>query len=149
MGDVSASRRKDVFMATRLFLFPQAQPRDPAVEAWRQRQAGPLGAVARHWFTALRQAGTHVHELMHDGHPTACFNSAAFAYVGTFQAHVTVGFFHGSDLRDPTGILQGTGRFMRHVKLRDAQPDPALVTLIHVAFQDIQSRVAATDLQAR
>lgn len=33
-------------------------------------------------------------------------------------AHVNVGFFRGAELADPDGLLEGSGRFMRHVKLR-------------------------------
>jgi hypothetical protein len=39
-----------------------------------------------------------------------------------FTAHVNVGFFRGAELSDPNGLLQGTGKFMRHVKLRPGAP---------------------------
>ncbi len=82
---------------------------------------------------------------MHDGQPTACVDDAAFAYVNTFRAHVNVGFFLGTSLRDPASILEGTGRFMRHVKLRPgaATGDDALGALIREAYLDIKRRVAA------
>ena len=31
-------------------------------------------------------------------------------------AYVNVGFFHGAALDDPAGLLEGTGKRMRHVK---------------------------------
>jgi hypothetical protein len=37
--------------------------------------------------------------------------------IGVFRRHVTVGFPRGTDLDDPAGILQGTGKAMRHVRL--------------------------------
>ena len=40
----------------------------------------------------------------------------AFAYVNVFRDHVNVGFFHGAFLSDPAGLLEGTGKRMRHVK---------------------------------
>jgi hypothetical protein len=43
---------------------------------------------------------------------------APFGYVNIFTSHVNVGFFHGALLPDPARLLQGTGKFMRHVKLR-------------------------------
>ena len=66
----------------------------------------------------MRRRGADVHELMHDGCPTACVGDAAFGYVNAFREHVNVGFFTGAFLSDPDGLLEGTGKRMRHVKLR-------------------------------
>jgi hypothetical protein len=54
-----------------------------------------------------------------------------------------VGFFHGATLPDPARLLQGTGRFMRHVKLRPGASTnaAALSKLIDMAYWDIKSRV--------
>jgi hypothetical protein len=54
-----------------------------------------------------------------------------------------VGFFHGATLPDPARLLQGNGRFMRHVKLRPgtAIDAPALSRLIETAYSDIKARV--------
>jgi hypothetical protein len=128
----------------RLFLFESAAVRDPEVDAWFTARPGPLGTLSRHCFEILRAAGDDVRELLHDGHPTACLGTAAFAYVDAFSAHVNVGFFHGSDLDDPAGLLEGSGKFMRHVKLRpDSMPDQdALQQLIHEAYRDMRFRLA-------
>ncbi len=58
-------------------------------------------------------------------------------------SHVNVGFFHGATLPDPARLLQGTGKFMRHVKLRPgiATNDEALDRLIDAAYWDIKARV--------
>jgi hypothetical protein len=128
-----------------LFRFPEAVRREPAIDAWMHECAGDLGAVARRWFDVMRACGDDVRELLHDGHPTACVGEAAFAYVNVFTAHVNVGFFQGAALDDPHGLLEGTGRFMRHVKLRPGvQVDEhALGSLIRTAYVDIKRRVAA------
>lgn len=120
--------------------FPTSVKRDPAIEAWIHDHPGALGSIAQRWFAAMRTCGDDVRELLHDGHPTACVGDAAFAYVNAFTAHVNVGFFRGAELLDPAGLLQGTGRFMRHVKLR---PDRdvnanALTRLIETAYLDIK-----------
>jgi hypothetical protein len=54
-----------------------------------------------------------------------------------------VGFFHGAVLPDPDRLLQGAGRFMRHVKLRPgiAANSAALGRLIDAAYSDIKARV--------
>ena len=80
---------------------------------------------------------------MHDGHPTACVADAAFAYVNAFTAHVNVGFFRGAELVDPAGLLEGTGMYMRHVKVRpDSSVDAkALTELIDTAYTDMKGRL--------
>ena len=129
----------------RLFRFPSATRRDPAVQAWFDARPGELGALARHWFDVLRACGGDVRELLHDGQPTACVGEAAFAYVDAFSAHVNVGFFHGNDLADPASLLQGAGKFMRHVKLAPgrAVDDAALRRLIAGAYADMRARSRA------
>ena len=129
----------------RLFQFPTAIRRDPAVEAWFDDRAGELGAMARRWFEVMRGCGDDVRELLHDDHPTACVGEAAFGYVNAFTAHVNVGFFRGAEIADPSGLLEGTGKRMRHVKLQsDANIDPhALKTMIETAYTDIKRRINA------
>lgn len=128
---------------TELFRLNGAVERDPAIDAWLRQQAGELGDIARQWFEAMRQCGDEVRELMHDGSPTACLGDAAFGYVNVFTSHVNVGFFQGSALPDPARLLQGSGKFMRHVKLRSGEPinAAALHQLIEMAYEDIKARV--------
>ena len=128
-----------------LFLFPTAVERDPAIEVWMHEHAGELGAIARRWFEVMRGCGNDVRELLHDGHPTACVGDAAFAYVNAFKDHVNVGFFRGAEIADPKGLLVGTGRLMRHVKLSpEADVDTAaLMKLIQTAYADMKRRLKA------
>lgn len=130
---------------TRFLRFNGASKHQPLIDEWFMNQRPDLAAIAREWFSQLRNCGPDVTELLHDGHPTACVEDAAFGYVNVFTAHVNVGFFHGASLADPSLLLQGTGRFMRHVKARpDAVPDrAALEALIRGAYADIKARLAA------
>jgi hypothetical protein len=130
-------------MRTDLLRFDGAVERDPAIAAWMRAHAGELGAIAREWFAAMRKCGDEVRELLHDGCPVACLGDAPFGYVNVFTSHVNVGFFHGAALPDPASMLQGSGKFMRHVKLRPGTPAnaEALKRLIAAAYADIKSRV--------
>jgi hypothetical protein len=118
--------------------------RSPAIDEWLDEREPELGAIARRWFERMRQCGDDVRELLHDGCPTACVGDVAFAYVNVFNAHVNAGFFHGAELDDPAGLLEGTGRRMRHVKLRprDGVDAEALSRLIDVAYADVRWRLA-------
>lgn len=130
---------------SRLMLFPTAVEREPAIEQWMHRHPQALAAIAWHWFEIMRACGSDVRELLHDGHPTACVGEAAFCYVNAFTAHVNVGFFLGACLPDPNGLLEGTGKCMRHVKLRPEEKvdASALEKLIETAYLDMKSRVHA------
>lgn len=134
-----------------LLRFDGAVERDPAIEAWFEAlpgargktHAAALGAIARRWFEVMRQCGDEVRELLHDGCPTACLGDAPFGYVNVFTAHLNVGFFHGAALPDPARVLQGRGKFMRHVTLRpgEVSNDAALRALLAAAYEDIKARV--------
>src|SRR5499433_2357942 len=104
-------------MKAELLRFNGVRERDPAIDAWLKKHPDELGAIARHWFEVMRECGDEVRELMHDGCPVACLGDVPFGYVNVFSSHVNVGFFHGASLPDPARLLQGTGKFMRHVKL--------------------------------
>ena len=128
---------------SQLLRFPSAVDCDPAIQVWMDEHSGELGAIAQRWFECIRGCGDDVRELLHDGCPTACVGDAAFAYVNAFKAHVNVGFFRGAEIADPEGLLEGTGRFGRHVKLRpDREVDSeALARLIETAYIDIKGRL--------
>ena len=142
-----------------LFRLSGAVSRDPEVEAWFagpvrldrevdilfSEPADDLRGIARTWFERMRRCGDDVVELMHDGCPVACVEDAPFGYVNAFKAHMNVGFFHGAALDDPTGLLEGAGKHMRHVKLRPGQPvdAAALNELIAAAYRDIRLRLKA------
>ncbi len=123
--------------------FPTSVKRDPAIEIWMREHEGELGVIARRWFEIMRACGDDVRELLHDGHPTACVGDAAFGYVNAFTAHVNVGFFRGAELSDPHDLLEGSGKFMRHVKLRPGIEinAGALKKLIETAYTDMKERL--------
>jgi hypothetical protein len=128
-----------------VFRLPGAVRHDPGVVAWFSDPGYELRRLAQPWFDRMRQCGEDVRVLLHDGHPTACVQDAAFGYVDAFRTHVNVGFFHGAMLRDPAHLLEGGGKRMRHVKLCGTHPvnSAALSELIAAAYHDIRSRLAA------
>lgn len=130
---------------SRLFTLTGGRRRHPDVNHWLETQPPALRDLAAAWFEAMRECGPDVVELLHDGQATACVGEAAFGYVDVFTAHVNVGFFLGAFLPDPAGLLEGTGKFMRHVKLRPGAPlnDAALHALILAAYDDITARVTS------
>lgn len=130
-------------MKSQLLRFTSTVEHDPTIDAWFKNHRGELGAIAHHWFAVMRSCGDEVRELLHDGCPVACLGDAPFAYVNVFTSHVNVGFFHGDALPDPARLLQGTGKFMRHIKLKPGTPTDtaSLSRLIEAAYSDIKARV--------
>lgn len=116
---------------------------DPAIDAWFADDPTGLRASVHEWFETMRRSGPDVREVLHDGFPYVCLGDVPFAYVNAFKAHANVGFVYGAELDDPAGLLEGTGRLGRHVKLRpgtDIERD-ALAALITAAHADIVLRV--------
>jgi hypothetical protein len=130
-------------MKTELLRLNGTVERDSAIDAWMKEHHGELGALAHQWFEVMRKCGDEVREVLHDGCPVACLGDTPFGYVNAFSSHVNVGFFQGAALPDPARLLQGAGKFMRHVKLRPgiSTNAAALTKLIDTAYADIKARV--------
>lgn len=104
---------------------------------------------------ALRPVATALRQVILDLHPDACevvrlgdraatFGlgpkkmSEGYVYVLPYSRWVNLGFFRGTDLDDPEGLLQGTGARLRHVKVAtlDQADTPAVRALIRAARQE-------------
>lgn len=72
--------------------------------------------------------------------------SQHYAYLRPFAAHVGLGFFHGVDLDDPAGRLEGSGKRLRHVKVRtlDEADDPELRALLERAVEERRTALGAS-----
>jgi hypothetical protein len=126
-----------------MLTFSGSTENDPRILEWMADHQNELGELAAHWFRLIRTSGPDVTELLHDGHLTACVGMYPFAYVGAFKSHVNVGFFYGMALPDPASILEGTGKRMRHVKLKPGKKIDsfALETLIAESYLDVKERI--------
>lgn len=50
--------------------------------------------------------------------PTERVIKDGICLVGVFSKHVNLGFMRGADLDDPNGVLQGSGKAMRHISVK-------------------------------
>jgi hypothetical protein len=126
-----------------LLRFSGTAKRDPAVDVWLNERPVAQRTTVKEWFARMRQCGDDVRELMHDGCPVACVEDVPFGYVNAFKDHVNVGFFNGAALEDPAGLLEGSGKRMRHVKLKPGREldAAALGVLINAAYADCRARL--------
>ena len=127
----------------KLFLLSDNDCQPIDFDIWLEGKAETLQPIATQWFEAILACGPDVKAVFHDGHPIGCIESAPFAYVNAYTAHVNLGFFYGAFLPDELGLLEGSGKRMRHVKLRPGQGtnEAALKRLLEIAYADIKERL--------
>ena len=65
--------------------------------------------------------------------------SEQFCYIGAHREHVNLGFYYGAELSDLKGLLEGTGKKLRHIEVREVeevdQPD-----LRHIVQASLEER---------
>ncbi len=61
--------------------------------------------------------------------------SEHFCYLAPQKRHVNLGFMYGAELDDPEGLLEGTGKLLRHIKVRSLEElrSPAVKSLVEQA----------------
>jgi len=64
--------------------------------------------------------------------------SEHFCYIGAFKKHVNLGFYYGADLPDPQGLLEGTGKNLRHIKVKNGEEveQPALRNILQASLDE-------------
>ncbi len=95
----------------------------------------PQRAVARVLRDLIRDTGPGLQEKVMYGVPWY----RGTGYVCAIASHsdpTNLEFYCGASLRDPAGLLEGTGKNMRHVKLRrvDDARQPRLAALVREAI---------------
>lgn len=65
-------------------------------------------------------------------------------YLAPQSGYVNLGFYYGAGIPDPAGILEGSGKRMRHIKIRSvaAAQNAALIPMIHAGWRQGVDAVA-------
>ena len=76
------------------------------------------------------------------GYGTENSYKGTICVISPYTNHVNLGFAHGTSLRDPAGLLEGTGKRARHVKLQAVEDVewPALRRLLKAAVAEHQGQ---------
>jgi hypothetical protein len=137
--------------AARRYRYRGTVRRDPAIDAYVRSEKGALGEILERLVSLVRSSVPQHDELAVHGSPHFCVESEPFCYVVGYAKHVNLGFCDGSRLADPDGLLEGTGKTMRHVKLRPGLPVPAaaLARMIRDSARLVRARQAADRREAR
>src|SRR5277367_565143 len=72
----------------------------------------------------------------------------SFCHVAVYAKHVNLGFNHGAELADPRGILQGNGKQIRHVTIREAADlkSADLTRLLRLAIKQSKELAASSKI---
>lgn len=106
--------------------------RNPEVDRFVEEQPGQHGKTVALLVDLVRETLPDAKEKLHHGAPWFQVDGQMVCYVAAHSKHVNLGFRYGALLDDPDGLLEGTGKQMRHVKLRDpaAIPQETLARLL-------------------
>jgi hypothetical protein len=91
---------------------------DPKVIAYIEQFPSELRSV-------MFQLRGYIHEIVPDATEAIKWRSATFSYgnkpvcyIAGLKNHVTLAFHNGLMLRDPDGLLSGTGKYLRYIRFR-------------------------------
>lgn len=118
---------------------PPRQPRKmtayPSFDAFMADQPAEQRAILRDLRALAREEAPHLEEAVKWGNGCWVSDEGPIAFAHCAPDHVQFGFFEGASLDDEGGLLEGNGKFVRHVKLRPGEsPDrDALARLLKAA----------------
>ena len=119
-----------------------AARRDPVhdhaaeIAAWMRGRTPAQQSALRDLQQLVTAAAPRAEHRMRWAYPSWIGNGDV-CYVSAHARHVDLGFYRGAELSDPAGLLEGTGKGMRHVKLAIGEPLPAaaLTSLVRAAIK--------------
>jgi len=115
-------------------------------------KSGKVPAVAKAVRTLVKKTVPASEEYVNPWKiPTFDLNGPLCFYM-TAKEHVVFGFMRGALLRDPEKLLEGTGKFLRHVKLRslaDVRQPAVRALLKQAAALNRKTPVTGTKLQMK
>jgi len=86
--------------------------------------APDLAAIARRLRAMIRAVDARTVETVRLGDNAATYGvgpkkmTDGYAYIMPMRGYINLGFYQGAVLADPAKLLEGTGRGLRHVKIR-------------------------------
>jgi hypothetical protein len=74
----------------------------------------------------IRQVDPDVVETVNPGRGNLAYGPGAkmgdwYCYIAPFKSYMNLGFLRGTELPDPDGLLEGTGKLLRHVKIKSIE----------------------------
>ncbi len=90
---------------------------EKTVDSWMSRLEPDQRPIAEALRNLVVEAEPDLSEAIKWGNPTY-EKQGRVCYLAATKSYVSLGFFNGAGLTDPHGSIEGTGKKMRHVKVR-------------------------------
>jgi hypothetical protein len=90
----------------------------PSFDAYLKDQSPKNQAIIRALRKFVKEVEPGLAEAVKWGNGCWVGSSGPVAYVYSDKGHVQFGFFNGASLKDPNGLLEGKGKYVRHTKVR-------------------------------
>lgn len=105
------------------------------IDAYVTRKDKELGRVATGLRSLMKKTVPGLKESVNPWRIPTFESNGPMCFFSIGKHHITFGFLRGTSLPDPAKLLQGTGKNLRHVKLRAVEDlrTPALKRLIQSA----------------
>ena len=87
------------------------------VDSYISELAPAKREIAEALRTIILNAHAELQESVKWGNPTY-EKKGRVCYIADMGGYVNFGFFKGAHLTDPTGRIEGTGKHMRHIKVK-------------------------------
>ena len=118
------------------------------IEAFFAGYPPEVQATSRKLRAMVKSAMPRAHEVLfasqnHIGYGWSESRRDLICYICPMRDYVRLGFMFGTHLDDPEQLLVGTGKRLRHVKVRTVQEasHPALERLVETAWVDAQTHM--------
>jgi hypothetical protein len=105
------------------------------IDAYAARKDKELGRLATELRLLMKKTVPGIKETVNPWKIPTFESNGPMCFFSIGKKHVTFGFLRGTSLPDPAKLLEGTGKNLRHVKLRTVEDlrKPALKKLIQSA----------------
>ena len=119
-----------------------------SVEKWLADLPPEIQIITESLRSMARKHMPDAHEFIyHDaiGYSTSASPADRICYIAPQKkGYVNFGFFFGAELPDPTHLLIGEGKRLRHVKIQsvEAAKNPALENLVIATWQEASASIA-------
>ena len=92
---------------------------DSDTDRWFQSGSDDQCELLTELRAIVLATGKDIDEAIKWQRPVYSNGGTMFCYLHRSKNHVTLGFHQGASLDDPDELLEGTGKAMRHIKVRD------------------------------
>lgn len=97
---------------------PKKMKHYASFDEYQAGQAAKNRAIIRALRRFVKRVAPELEESVKWGNGCWVKGKAPVVYVYSDRDHVQFGFFRGAALKDPKGLLQGAGQYVRHIKVR-------------------------------